>query len=64
MGNKNINSCLYPYNSHSHKKTYGDDCDFEPVSKNSFEFLSVVGRGGFGKVWKVQNKKFLKIYAM
>ena len=27
------------------------------LSKNSFEKQYVVGRGGFGKVWKVQSKK-------
>ena len=27
-------------------------------AKNSFEKLYVVGRGGFGKVWKVQSKSF------
>jgi hypothetical protein len=24
------------------------------VSKNDFTFLYVIGRGGFGKVWKVE----------
>jgi hypothetical protein len=27
------------------------------VSKNSFIFETVIGRGGFGKVWKVVEKK-------
>lgn len=26
--------------------------------------LSVIGRGGFGKVWKVERKKFNTHYAM
>lgn len=34
------------------------------VHKNLFEFQYVVGRGGFGKVWKVQLKKTSKTYAM
>ena len=34
------------------------------VNKNHFEFLYVIGKGGFGKVWKVENKKFKKIYAL
>ena len=39
--------------------------DFEEnVTKNSFEFLNIIGRGGFGKVWKVYSKKYKKIYAM
>ena len=36
----------------------------EIVNKNSFEYLTVIGRGGFGKVWKVFQKKYKKIYAM
>ena len=27
------------------------------VNKNHFEFLYIIGRGGFGKVWKVRLKK-------
>ena len=23
------------------------------ISKSSFEFIGIIGRGGFGKVWKV-----------
>jgi serine/threonine kinase 32 len=30
----------------------------------AFEFLYAIGRGGFGKVWKVEHKKNHKIYAM
>jgi serine/threonine protein kinase len=33
------------------------------LSKNHFEMLYVVGRGGFGKVWKVMHKKSKKFYA-
>ena len=32
-------------------------------SKNDFEFISVIGRGAFGKVLKVEHKKTKKIYA-
>ena len=38
--------------------------DEEIISKNSFEYLTVIGRGGFGKVWKVYQKKYKKTYAM
>ena len=31
--------------------------DEEKVTKNSFELINVIGRGGFGKVWKVYEKK-------
>ena len=34
------------------------------VNRNRFEFLDVIGRGGFGKVWKVFDKKFKKYYAL
>lgn len=36
----------------------------EKISKNHFDFMYVIGRGGFGKVWKVYSKKYKKIYAM
>ena len=36
----------------------------EIISPSSFEFESIIGRGGFGKVWKVIHKKTQKIYAM
>ena len=36
----------------------------EMINKNSFEYLSIIGRGGFGKVWKVQSRKYNKTYAM
>jgi serine/threonine protein kinase len=34
------------------------------VDRNNFDFLYVIGRGGFGKVWKVFFKKYKKCYAM
>ena len=36
----------------------------EKLSKSSFKFLNIIGRGGFGKVWKVYSKKYKSIYAM
>lgn len=36
----------------------------EGVNKSSFKPYYVVGKGGFGKVWKVQMKKNGKVYAM
>ena len=36
----------------------------EEVNRNSFDFLSVIGKGGFGKVWKVRHKKNLQEFAM
>lgn len=34
------------------------------IGKNDFSFNYVIGRGGFGKVWKVEQKKTHKLYAM
>ena len=34
------------------------------VSKSSFEYISIIGRGGFGKVWKVIYKKNKIKYAL
>lgn len=34
------------------------------VNKNRFEFLNIIGRGGFGKVWKVIEKKTKNHYAL
>ena len=34
------------------------------ITKNLFQFHFVGGKGGFGKVWKVEKKKTQKNYAM
>ena len=34
------------------------------MGKSNFKIIYVIGKGGFGKVWKVQMKKTGKIYAM
>ena len=34
------------------------------MNRNSFDYLSIIGRGGFGKVWKVCHKQTKKLYAM
>ena len=34
------------------------------VSRSSFTYDICVGKGGFGKVWKVEYKKYKQIYAM
>jgi serine/threonine protein kinase len=36
----------------------------ETITKSSFEFIGIIGRGGFGKVWRVLYKKTKQIYAM
>jgi serine/threonine protein kinase len=34
------------------------------ISRNHFQFLYPIGRGGFGKVWRVEFKKEKQQYAM
>ena len=34
------------------------------VSRSSFTYDICVGKGGFGKVWKVDFKKYTKVFAM
>lgn len=34
------------------------------INKSHFKFHCVIGKGGFGKVWKVERKKFKTFYAM
>ena len=46
------------------KKEINNNIKEEKITKSSFKFLSIIGRGGFGKVWKVYSKKYKTIYAM
>ena len=34
------------------------------LTKNNFTYLYCIGKGGFGKVWKVERKKSKQQYAM
>ena len=36
----------------------------EKVTKSSFDFINIIGRGGFGKVWKVYSRKYKQVFAM
>ena len=36
----------------------------QKINKNHFSFLYVIGRGGFGRVWKVLHKKSKVVYAL
>ena len=35
-----------------------------PVTKASFEYIYAIGKGGFGKVWKVERRKDRMLFAM
>lgn len=46
-------------------KTAGKDGEpLPPVSKNNFNMNYAIGRGGFGKVWRVEGKKEKTQFAM
>ena len=34
------------------------------LNRNMFEFIFVIGKGGFGKVWRVKEKKTKELYAL
>ena len=34
------------------------------ITKSHFQFQFVIGKGGYGKVWKVEMKKSREIFAM
>ena len=34
------------------------------LNRNMFDFLFIIGKGGFGKVWRVQEKKTKELYAL
>ena len=34
------------------------------ISVNNFNFVQVIGKGGFGKVWIVEKKKNRQLYAL
>lgn len=36
----------------------------EKLARTDFSFMSVIGEGGYGKVWKVEHHKTRAIYAM
>jgi serine/threonine protein kinase len=45
-------------------KSENEQDNIKKISKSDFAFEYVIGRGGFGKVWKVKQKKTKQLYAM
>ena len=41
-----------------------DNKNKNSINRNNFKFLYVIGKGGFGRVWKIQSKKTKNIYAL
>ena len=62
------NNNIHRINNNSHKKNiifeYPSPKSMTKPNKSMFEFLYVVGRGGFGKVWMVKYKKTHERYAL
>ena len=38
--------------------------DNNKIGRNNFKFLCVIGKGGFGRVWKIQSKKSKQVFAL
>ena len=45
-------------------KSEKDDHSTKRISKDDFQFEYVIGKGGFGKVWKAECKKTKTKYAL
>jgi serine/threonine protein kinase len=60
MGNKANAPSAVKHRGGEEKTTHS----YSVLSKSQFDFLYVIGKGGFGKVWKVVHKKYKKTYAL
>ena len=58
MGPKNT------HQSHNSISKLNTTTKEEKLTRSSFEFIQIIGRGGFGKVWKVYSRKYKNHYAM
>ena len=51
-------------NKNSHNSNQSKPLQKNNLHKNNFKFLYVIGKGGFGRVWKIQSKKTNIKYAL
>ena len=55
----NLNESISSENDKDNNNT-----DENGLNKNMFEFNYIIGKGGFGKVWKVKYKKTNEFFAL
>ena len=63
MGNKNLKGDDNFFENMS-KKLNGKKKDDGKINRSSFEYISIIGKGGYGRVWKALMKKNKKYYAL
>ena len=63
MGQKNTRKAIFNQGK-IYKGNQNDKIYEAKVSKSSFEYISIIGKGWFGKVWKVIYKKYKNQYAL
>ena len=59
----NINSKASPKHNIIKKNNISNN-NKSNLHRNMFEFLFIIGKGGFGKVWRVREKKTKELYAL
>ena len=63
MGNRSI-KVDDNFFDNMNKKLNGKNKDDGKVNRASFEYISIIGKGGYGRVWKAFMKKRKKYYAL
>ena len=63
MGNRNIKVDDHFFENMS-KKLNGKKKEDGKINRASFEYISIIGKGGYGRVWKSVMKKSKKYYAL
>lgn len=61
---KDTSSSEHIKKSGKYIKNTVDIQDNVKIEKNLFNYLYIIGKGGFGKVWKCEHKKTKNQYAM